>query len=259
MPLSQRPCLHVHGCRQRMVSARLRQGEHTEHPYAAVQLAHAPLLHAMGSPVASAALGALALIGPGRKILVDGILSLVRCAASLQPDSIPWGLLSDTGFQTGGLIGQSLDPHGDGPWTTFNPVTTVILHGRPSDENHCQSCRGHPDMNSLVGFGAATSFAAGAAAMLVRSGGAAMPRISRKDLLARATNVATGLWLYSVACSEDTEAHAHASQAYLTTLHPKLPLHENHSKLDVRCIPHHFKCGKRSRASGWSRPSWRSR
>ncbi len=29
-------------------------------------------------------------------------------------------------------------------------------------------CRGHPDMNSLVGLGAATSFTAGAAAMLVR-------------------------------------------------------------------------------------------
>ena len=43
------------------------------------QLAHSPLLHAMGSPVASAPLGALALLGPGRKILVDGVLALVRC------------------------------------------------------------------------------------------------------------------------------------------------------------------------------------
>ena len=33
----------------------------------------------MGSPVASATLGALALLGPGRKILVDGVLALVRC------------------------------------------------------------------------------------------------------------------------------------------------------------------------------------
>ncbi len=43
------------------------------------QLAHSPLLHAMGSPVASATLGTLALLGPGRKILVDGVLALVRC------------------------------------------------------------------------------------------------------------------------------------------------------------------------------------
>lgn len=42
------------------------------------EFAHTPFLHALGSPAASATLGALALLGPGRSILVNGVLSLIR-------------------------------------------------------------------------------------------------------------------------------------------------------------------------------------
>lgn len=35
---------------------------------------------ALGNPWVSGVLGALALLGPGRPLLVDGALSLVRCA-----------------------------------------------------------------------------------------------------------------------------------------------------------------------------------
>ncbi|KAK9803639.1 hypothetical protein WJX72_007735 [[Myrmecia] bisecta] len=67
-------------------------------------VAHTPFMHSLGSPAVSAALGAFALLGPGRKLLVDGALSLYR---------------------------------------------------------------GNPNMNSLIGLGAATSFAAGAASTLI--------------------------------------------------------------------------------------------
>lgn len=42
------------------------------------EFAHTPFLHALGSPAASATLGALALLGPGRSILINGVLSLIR-------------------------------------------------------------------------------------------------------------------------------------------------------------------------------------
>lgn len=35
-------------------------------------------MHALGNPWVSGVLGALALLGPGRPLLVDGALSLVR-------------------------------------------------------------------------------------------------------------------------------------------------------------------------------------
>ncbi len=38
----------------------------------------AEFMHALGNPWVSGVLGALALLGPGRPLLVDGALSLVR-------------------------------------------------------------------------------------------------------------------------------------------------------------------------------------
>ncbi|KAL0017965.1 hypothetical protein WJX77_000120 [Trebouxia sp. C0004] len=76
------------------------------------QVAHLPVLNTMhqtfSNPAASAALGAVALLGPGRKLLVDGALSLAR---------------------------------------------------------------GNPNMNSLIGLGAATSFTAGSASLLLPGAG----------------------------------------------------------------------------------------
>lgn len=51
---------------------------HVLHMMGLHQFAHAPVLHSLGSPLASAGLGALALAGPGRAILLDGTMSLIR-------------------------------------------------------------------------------------------------------------------------------------------------------------------------------------
>ncbi|BDA41935.1 probable copper-transporting ATPase SynA [Coccomyxa sp. Obi] len=67
-------------------------------------LAHGPLLNALANPTVSLALGSVALLGPGRPLIKDGLVSLAR---------------------------------------------------------------GNPNMNSLIGLGALTSFAAGVAAPLV--------------------------------------------------------------------------------------------
>lgn len=42
-------------------------------------LAHGPLLTALANPIVSLALGSVALLGPGRPLIQDGILSLSRC------------------------------------------------------------------------------------------------------------------------------------------------------------------------------------
>jgi len=77
---------------------------HFAHAMGWHEYAHTPLMHALGTPAVSATLGAIALLGPGRKLLTSGVASL---------------------------------------W------------------------RGHPDMNSLIGLGAATSFLAGGASLVV--------------------------------------------------------------------------------------------
>eukprot|EP00891_Asterochloris_glomerata_P000481 jgi/Astpho2/481/Aster-03526 len=81
---------------------------HWLHSLGLHSVAHLPVLNTMhqvfSNPAASAALGAFALLGPGRKLLVDGSASLAR---------------------------------------------------------------GNPNMNSLIGLGAATSFTAGAASLAV--------------------------------------------------------------------------------------------
>lgn len=55
---------------------------HWLHSLGLHQVAHLPILNTMhqtfSNPAASAALGAVALLGPGRKLLVDGALSLAR-------------------------------------------------------------------------------------------------------------------------------------------------------------------------------------
>lgn len=55
---------------------------HWLHSLGLHQFAHLPILNTMhqtfSNPAASAALGAVALLGPGRKLLVDGALSLAR-------------------------------------------------------------------------------------------------------------------------------------------------------------------------------------
>lgn len=85
---------------------------HWLHSLGLHQFAHLPILNTMhqtfSNPAASAALGAVALLGPGRKLLVDGALSLAR---------------------------------------------------------------GNPNMNSLIGLGAATSFTAGTASLLLPGAG----------------------------------------------------------------------------------------
>lgn len=51
---------------------------HAAHALGWHEYAHTPLMHALGSPGVSAALGAVALLGPGRKLLTSGVMALVR-------------------------------------------------------------------------------------------------------------------------------------------------------------------------------------
>ncbi len=51
---------------------------HLAHAMGWHQYAHTPLMHALGTPAVSASLGAVALLGPGRKLLTSGVMSLVR-------------------------------------------------------------------------------------------------------------------------------------------------------------------------------------
>ena len=43
-------------------------------------IAHAPIMTITSNPVVSACLGAFALLGPGRPLVTDGALSLIRCS-----------------------------------------------------------------------------------------------------------------------------------------------------------------------------------
>lgn len=66
---------------------------HWLHSLGLHQVAHLPILNTMhqtfSNPAASAALGAVALLGPGRKLLVDGALSLARYVAPPPPPHLP--------------------------------------------------------------------------------------------------------------------------------------------------------------------------
>ncbi len=44
-------------------------------------LAHGPLLNALANPTVSLALGSVALLGPGRPLIKDGLVSLARSAS----------------------------------------------------------------------------------------------------------------------------------------------------------------------------------
>lgn len=54
---------------------------HAFHAMGLHQFAHTPLMTFMSQPAVSAALGAFALLGPGRKIIVDGAKSFIGYAA----------------------------------------------------------------------------------------------------------------------------------------------------------------------------------
>ncbi len=51
---------------------------HVAHALGWHEYAHTPLMHALGTPAVSAGLGAVALLGPGRKLLASGIEALLR-------------------------------------------------------------------------------------------------------------------------------------------------------------------------------------
>ena len=118
---------------------------HMAHAAGWHEYAHTPLVHALGAPPVSAVLGAVALLGPGRKLLASGVTSLVRWAQcqGLHTCTCAWRLLCESRH-------TSADS-GPGPGAD---VAGVL-------------CRGHPDMNSLIGLGAATSFLAGGASLLL--------------------------------------------------------------------------------------------
>ena len=42
-------------------------------------MAHGPLLNALANPAVSLTLGSVALLGPGRPLIRDGLGSLIRC------------------------------------------------------------------------------------------------------------------------------------------------------------------------------------
>ena len=44
-------------------------------------MAHGPLLTALANPAVSLTLGSVALLGPGRPLIRDGLTSLARCGA----------------------------------------------------------------------------------------------------------------------------------------------------------------------------------
>ncbi|PRW05833.1 copper-transporting ATPase chloroplastic [Chlorella sorokiniana] len=84
---------------------------HMLHAMGLHQFAHTEFMHALGNPWVSGALGALALLGPGRPLLVDGALSLVRGAPNMN-SLIALG--ASTSFAAGAasaaLPGFVLDP-----------------------------------------------------------------------------------------------------------------------------------------------------
>ena len=53
----------------------------------AAGMAHGPILNALSNPTVSLGLGTVALLGPGRPLIKDGIMSLIRQAAVMQPTS----------------------------------------------------------------------------------------------------------------------------------------------------------------------------
>ena len=46
----------------------------------AAGMAHGPILNALSNPTVSLGLGTVALLGPGRPLIKDGIMSLIRQA-----------------------------------------------------------------------------------------------------------------------------------------------------------------------------------
>lgn len=48
-------------------------------------MAHGPILNALSNPAVSLGLGSVALLGPGRPLIKDGILSLIRCHIAEPP------------------------------------------------------------------------------------------------------------------------------------------------------------------------------
>lgn len=46
-------------------------------------MAHGPILNALANPTVSLGLGSVALLGPGRPLIKDGLLSLIRSATCL--------------------------------------------------------------------------------------------------------------------------------------------------------------------------------
>lgn len=52
---------------------------HAAHALGWHEHAHTPLMALLGSPGVSAGLGAVALLGPGRKLLTSGVSALLRC------------------------------------------------------------------------------------------------------------------------------------------------------------------------------------
>ena len=52
---------------------------HAAHALGWHEHAHTPLMALLGSPGVSAGLGAVALLGPGRRLLISGVTALLRC------------------------------------------------------------------------------------------------------------------------------------------------------------------------------------
>lgn len=97
---------------------------HVLHAFGLHGLAESGVFHLLGSPVASGLLGAVTLLGPGRKILIDGFRGLFNRAPNM--DSLV--ALGTTGSFAAGVLGQ-LGAHLGGPGS---PLALFAANGMAS-------------------------------------------------------------------------------------------------------------------------------
>lgn len=131
------------------------------------QFAHTAFMEAMGNPAVSGALGAFALLGPGRRCGLRRARGRRGRGSRIAPPRAP----------ASGRLGGGAGPRA----LAAALLTDSYPHPRPTPAPPPLQCRrllidgfralwmGNPNMNSLVGVGSTASFLVGAASFLVPS------------------------------------------------------------------------------------------